>query len=256
MSTGHLDWWFRGLLSLYMRFIELKDAPSSYEDQASKNVRVNEDETGVEFGGAYLDDGLDADKGDAGRKGRLYLATNTEILYEDDGTNWVERLRGESVTRLAELSERAHDSLTDVTSDQHHAEAHSLASHSGINIIDLIYPVGSIYISIVETNPGILFGVGTWVIFGEGRVPMGVVLETYPYGHPEATGGESSHILSVAEMPAHTHTVPFEHDIEGHGTDEETCAGSGTEVTGSVGLGQAHNNLQPFIVVVMWKRTA
>jgi len=133
MSTGHLDWWFRGLLSLYMRFIELKDAPSSYEDQAGKNVRVNEDETGVEFGGAYLEDGLDAAKGDAGRKGRLYLATDTKILYEDDGVNWVERLRGESVTRLAELADKAHDSLSDVSSDQHHAQLHE-GTHAHINL--------------------------------------------------------------------------------------------------------------------------
>ena len=136
MATGHLDWWFRGLLSLYMRFIELKDAPSSYEDQAGKNVRVNEDETGVEFGGAYLEDGLDADKGDAGRKGRLYLATDTKILYEDDGTNWVERLRGESVTRLAELADKAHDSLSDVSSDQHHAELHE-GTHDHDNLLNV-----------------------------------------------------------------------------------------------------------------------
>lgn len=41
------------------------------------------------------------------------------------------------------------------------------------NPINTVYPVGSVYISTVATNPNTLFGVGTWSAFGQGRVLIG-----------------------------------------------------------------------------------
>ncbi|GAH54294.1 unnamed protein product [marine sediment metagenome] len=72
--------------------------------------------------------GLDAGKPAPGIVGRFYWATDTKILYYDTGVAWVETTRGETVTRLAQLAERAHGSLTGVTPDQHHAQDHA-ASH-------------------------------------------------------------------------------------------------------------------------------
>lgn len=43
-----------------------------------------------------------------------------------------------------------------------------------ISPINAVYPVGSIYLSTVSTNPNVLFGVGTWEAWGQGRVPIGV----------------------------------------------------------------------------------
>jgi len=77
---------------------------------------------------ANLQQGLDADKPTAGVAGRLYFATDTKILYRDNGTAWEEILRGETAIRLAQLSEKSHVSLTDVTPDQHHPQLHA-ASH-------------------------------------------------------------------------------------------------------------------------------
>ncbi|MBA7496910.1 hypothetical protein ES702_07519 [subsurface metagenome] len=77
-----------------------------------------------------LRSGLIGDRPAAGTAGRLWYATDESILYRDNITGWVEVSRGEAVTRLAQLSEKAHGSLTGVTSDQHHAESHTLASHS------------------------------------------------------------------------------------------------------------------------------
>jgi hypothetical protein len=71
-----------------------------------------------------LTQGLDAAKGVAGTAGRMYWATDTKILYRDSGAAWVEVVRGETATRLAQLSEKSHASLTNVTSDQHHARSH------------------------------------------------------------------------------------------------------------------------------------
>ena len=68
-----------------------------------------------------------------------------------------------------------------------------------------IYPVGAIYMSVVNTNPSVLFG-GTWVAFGQGQVVVGVSPADADFDAAEKTGGAKTHTLSVAEMPQHTHT--------------------------------------------------
>jgi len=67
--------------------------------------------------------GLDAAKPAAGRTGRVYFATDTGILYRDTGAAWLEVARGETFTRLAQLSEKAYSSLT--------SRAHGAADHTG-----------------------------------------------------------------------------------------------------------------------------
>lgn len=69
--------------------------------------------------------GLDADKPTPGVTNRFYLGTDTKILYRDTGSAWEEVLRGEAVTRLAQLSEKAHPSLTGIGTDDHHAKDHT-----------------------------------------------------------------------------------------------------------------------------------
>ena len=77
-----------------------------------------------------LSQGLASARPAAGIAGRLYYSTDTLVLERDTGTAWEEKARGETAIRLAQLSEKAHDSLTGVTADQHHPQAHTLASHS------------------------------------------------------------------------------------------------------------------------------
>lgn len=131
----------------------------------------------------------------------------------------------------------------------------------------LIYPVGSIYISTISTNPGTLFGFGTWNAFGTGRTLVGIDSGQTEFDAVEETGGAKTHTLTTTEMPAHTHTRGERawngpssgnsgrlsaSDVGGTGVVSDTDSGS----TGSAGSGGAHNNLQPYIVVYMWKRTA
>jgi len=74
------------------------------------------------------------------------------------------------------------------------------------------YPVGSIYISVSNTNPGTLFG-GTWISFGSGRSLVGANTSDTA----EVTGGNKTitytpvgtvgeHTLTISEIPSHTHT--------------------------------------------------
>ena len=130
-----------------------------------------------------------------------------------------------------------------------------------------IYPVGAIFTSSNSTNPSTLFG-GTWEAYGAGRVLVGKA-SSGTFATAGATGGSETHTLTVAQMPSHTHTQdPHSHTIPSaeSGADFATTrpGGYGNTLTTSsttatnqnTGGGEAHNNLQPYIVVYMWRRTA
>lgn len=134
------------------------------------------------------------------------------------------------------------------------------------------YPVGSIYFNAtVNTNPSSLLGFGTWVSWGSGRVPVGVDSTQTEFDGVEETGGAKTHTLTTAEMPSHNHKLEMAGG--GAGVPEwatpDTSSGSrswssSSQVSttyragyvNSNGGGGAHNNLQPYITVYMWKRTA
>jgi hypothetical protein len=137
-------------------------------------------------------------------------------------------------------------------------------------ILPLVYPVGSIYTSIVSTNPNTLFGFGTWVAFGAGRVLVGRDSGDTDFDTAEETGGAKTHALTSAEMPAHIHgSMDGFSSFRGltsqnrnitynvvSGTGNASGTAPAATNTTSTGGGGAHNNLQPYIVVYMWKRTA
>lgn len=122
------------------------------------------------------------------------------------------------------------------------------------------WPIGSIYISVVNTNPSQWFG-GTWQSFGSGRVLVGVDSNQSEFSTVEKTGGEKTHILSISEMPSHNH--PIKNDNVGGGVTTYNTAKAGDKrgwagniYTDNSGGGKAHNNLQPYITVYMWRRVS
>jgi hypothetical protein len=124
--------------------------------------------------------------------------------------------------------------------------------------LSVLYPVGSVYINAaVSTNPGTLLGFGTWAAFGAGRVLVGLDAGDVDFDTVEETGGAKTHTLTIDEMPSHTHTQAGSDDSAqlqfGAPADD---FGETDSQTGATGGGQPHNNLQPYIVVYMWKRTA
>ena len=140
------------------------------------------------------------------------------------------------------------------------------AAMTAATINDLVYPVGSVYVNAeVATNPATLLGVGTWEAYGEGRVPVGKA-SSGTFDTLGATGGAETHTLTTAELPAHNHSA----SAGGSGTDSgnsnypnggaalyNSTSFTWNNITiGNTGGGGAHNNLQPYIVVYMWKRTA
>ena len=126
-------------------------------------------------------------------------------------------------------------------------------------ILDNVYPVGSIYMSVNSTNPKNLFG-GTWKQI-QGRFLFGMN-SSYPAG---STGGEITHALTIDEMPEHNHTIyypnaggPYGNANIGYPEDSGTNMTWCAEMckTAPTGGGAAHNNMPPYLSVYIWKRTA
>lgn len=137
-------------------------------------------------------------------------------------------------------------------------------------IVDMIYPVGSIYMNVNPTDPQILFG-GTWTRLKD-RFLLGSG-DTYTNG---STGGSATVTLTSAQsgVPAHSHKYqdynttytlkttnrkPGTSTAVAYGTSL-TAGGGATERTSSdntaADASQPHENMPPYISVYMWKRTA
>jgi len=147
-----------------------------------------------------------------------------------------------------------------------------------------------------STNPSTLLGFGTWVSFGAGRVLVGIDGSQSEFNSIGETGGSKTHTLTTSQIPSHTHSVnppstttssngSHNHTYQANkdgGVSESTDNRNGPNeqpapastfttstvgdhthtlnipsfTSGSSGGGESHNNLQPYIVVYMWQRTA
>ena len=136
------------------------------------------------------------------------------------------------------------------------------------------YPVGSIYMSVRNTNPSQLFG-GTWVQWGAGRVPVGMGGK---YNVAEGTGGMEQEQLNATQIPQHRHASKLEiNPNSGNEGFMQAAAGVGfvggeytslvVDYSGKAGnpfsiSGGDYNppnpvsKMQPYITCYMWKRTA
>lgn len=137
-------------------------------------------------------------------------------------------------------------------------------------MLAVVYPVGSVYMNMASNqNPAAIFGFGTWIPLAPGRVLLGAGSGTDSRGEAKAftagtTGGEYSHQLAVSEIPAHAHTTPQGTTVPASGGSYQYASGddvttstmSNPPPSGEVGGGQAHNNMQPYLVAYMWQRTA
>lgn len=95
-------------------------------------------------------------------------------------------------------------------------EIHSSISKIDTSFIDRTYPIGSIYLSVNETNPAKYFG-GTWVAWGSGRVPVGINASDENFNAVEKTGGSAAVSLSTEHMPSHTHAIgAHSHGLNAH----------------------------------------
>jgi len=147
-------------------------------------------------------------------------------------------------------------------------------------VYPIIYPIGSIYTNAsVSTNPATLLGFGTWVAFGAGRVMVGLDAGNAAFDTAEETGGSANSIVvshthtatSTVTDPGHFHNYAVGQAGSNSGTFGDGFAipsgGFPAVTTNTTGITVAttnstegssgtNANLQPYIVVYMWKRTA
>ena len=145
--------------------------------------------------------------------------------------------------------------------------------------LQAVYPVGSIYINASSaTNPATLLGFGTWTAFGAGRVMVGLDASDALFDTAEETGGSKdavvvshTHTATVTD-PGHTHTSSstnflgnfnggsqnLRNDVRSAGFDAVSINSNTTGISvanSTTGVSGTNANVQPFIVVRMWKRT-
>ena len=128
-------------------------------------------------------------------------------------------------------------------------------------LLDAVYPIGSLYMSVNAADPNTLFG-GTWE-----RLKDRFLLaagDTYAAG---TAGGEAAHMLTIKEMPSHNHSLsdPIDKNSIKLGSMTGDANWALTKraasydynlTTNNTGGGAAHNNMPPCLTVYMWKRTA
>lgn len=126
------------------------------------------------------------------------------------------------------------------------------------------YRVGDLFLTTIATNPSSYLG-GKWELFGPGRCLVCVDTSQSEFNSVKKTGGEKKHTLSISEMPNHNHNMQKRYakqvDWNMGYPDAIHYSGDwyntyGVVSTATVGGGQAHNNLQPFITCYVWIRTA
>lgn len=152
-------------------------------------------------------------------------------------------------------------------------------------LLELVYPVGSIYMSTTDNSPQDFLG-GTWVRWGQGRVPAGISEDDSDFQGTEKIGGEKSTTLTIDNIPYHRHTSIYDTTAATFAVGSLVDSGASSPVfkssvapncfvvtrTGTSGsLDKYYNattghsgklnpdamsNLQPYITCYMWKRTA
>ena len=128
------------------------------------------------------------------------------------------------------------------------------------NALAAAWPVGSVFTSVVTTNPATLLGFGTWSQIAQGKMLVGQNASDADFDTIAETGGEKTHALITAELAAHTHTNYGALIPRGTGANfrelTDAATGDNNVASGSAGSGTAHQNMPPYYVVYFWKRTA
>jgi len=146
------------------------------------------------------------------------------------------------------------------------------------NVINILYPVGSIYLSLIDSAPFTNSGT-TWVKVSQGRFLVGVGTGTDANGISKTfnaennTGGEYEHQLTTSELPAHNHTpnenASYPYFVTWHSANLYARPVAGqvssrhysfetlpkSQTLNQTGGNQFHNNLPPSYGVYVWKRT-
>jgi hypothetical protein len=131
------------------------------------------------------------------------------------------------------------------------------STYAGHTTLLQVYPVGSIYISVTNTNPGTIFG-GTWATFGNGRVLVGNDTSQLEFDTVKETGGAKTNSTVITHTHDTTHMVGTTDGTYGTFDSSSTTPGTSKVLTSAAPAGAltSMSIVQPYIVVYFWERTA
>jgi hypothetical protein len=222
--------------------------------------------------------------------GTQVTATAAELNYVDGVTSAIQT----QLSAKAPIASPAFTGTPTAPTASLGTDTQQLATTAFVqDALSAAYPVGSIYINAsVSTNPATLLGFGTWVAFGAGRVLVGVDAGDASFNTLGETGGSKdaivvshTHTGTTSTTGEHNHTVPHWHGANysesGVSWNSRTASGNTTDKSGGQGVATNNNvfsldngdhshtfttastgssgtnaNLQPYITVYMWRRTA
>ena len=137
------------------------------------------------------------------------------------------------------------------------------------------YKIGDLYVTTNQDNPNLILGYGAWERFGEGRVLVGMsdvnnttVPDWTKYVHSKY--GKYEQTLTANQIPAHRHqyddiyysnyggTVPVPNNKGSSAqTDGDNAGDTVSRMTGENSTAnEGHDNVQPSVVVAIWRRVA
>ena len=121
------------------------------------------------------------------------------------------------------------------------------------------HPVGAIIELMIGDNPATIWTGTTWIQFGGGRVTVAIDGAIPAFSALENTGGSVSHVMTLGNLIAHSHTSPSSAGLGtssgGIDTVQQSAGSEDTSTTGSV-TPDPIPTLPPYIVVARWERTA
>lgn len=282
-ATGEMAVYWGDLVGSINNQTDLVNALNAKQNNltAGSNIQIVGDT--ISATDTTYNDFTGADGVNTGVAGLVPAPTTTNMVLRSNGT-WGAITSGYINNYSVTTAKLATNSVTEikisnasVTTDKIASGAVTAAKLDKPSILDLFYPVGSYYeTSDTSFNPNVSWG-GTWTQDTAGRVTVAYDDSQTEFDSVGETGGEKSHTLIEAELPSISGKVTMHssnsatnvHAVEDHFTSDiynpnsyrdGGTTGSGAASCGnmifSFGSGQAHNNLQPYVVVKRWHRIA
>lgn len=244
---GYIDWTVNAVNDVVVQWNEI--VGSQLEDSINETKKATTEQFNIEWD-----------------KNKAQLDTEIEgIIKKQFNIDWQEKENAINDKINAVSNDLANfEAKTNTKFTNTKEELKNLINTTIDNTINYIYPIGSVYISLTDTNPGTYLK-GTWEQFAQGRTLIGVgdgndgvTSMTF---EANATGGEYKHKLTIEEMPKHTHKFRCRGGQEAQtsspfGDNKPLLQGANEygPYVDETGGDASHNNIQPYVTVYFWKR--
>jgi len=194
--------------------------------------------------------------------GNQTVSGKGELVYTDEDNNDIQMTTLGTPVAINGCAAKTTPVAADLLLMSDSADTYKSKKITMANLVNFFYPVGSFYANYsVSTNPGTLFGVGTWVAVEE-QVLVGYKSGSANFGTPGASVGAATVTLDETMIPSHTHPVALYKDDGGtwpaatRVSKSYSETASGTGATSATGGGGAHSNIQQSLVCYLWRRSA